>query len=81
MLLVFPTAMGLSVESDEKISYLRSLDKEQFNRLLSKRLKAGWVVHEMKSSFRKTAFGGSTAYYAELRRRLGGGKKEQLSSS
>lgn len=73
MLLVFPT-FDTSPIVDEKVFYLRSLSQEKFNKELARKVSAGWVVHEMSSSFRKTAFGGSTSYYAELR--YGSDKKE-----
>jgi len=80
MLLVFPTA-GFATKEDEKVTFIRSLDKETFYAKLADKLRAGWVVHEMKSSFRKTGYGGCNAYFAELRRLSGGRKKKQLSSS
>ena len=76
MLLVFPTFEGVPMK-DEKVSYVRSLDKDRFNRIVAQKVKGGWTVHEMTSSFRKTRFGGCTAYYAELRRGCGTGKKKK----
>jgi len=79
MLLVFPTAAGIPLQDNAKVSYVRALDKDKFRRMLARKLKAGWVVHEMNSKFWETNFGGSVSYYAELRR-SGGRKKEQLFS-
>ena len=76
MLLMFPTFEGVPVK-DDSVIYVRSLSRDKFNRTVAQKVSAGWTVHEMTSSFRKTAFGGSTAYYAELRRGSGTGKKEE----
>ena len=76
MLLVFPTFQGMPVQ-DEEVYFVRSLDKDRFNSMVAKKLAAGWTVHEMTSSFRKTRFGGSTAYYAEMRLSGGSGKEKK----
>ena len=76
MLLVFPTCVGVGTESDE-VCFVRDLDRDRFNSAVAKKLRAGWQVHEMSSNFRKTLFGGVTAYMAELRRGFGGGKRQK----
>ena len=76
MLLAFPTFENVPIKRDDEITYLRSLDKDKFNKMLVDKIVDGWVVYEMTSSFRKTKFGGSLAYYAELRRGDARKKKE-----
>ena len=75
MLLVFPTYMGVDPGRDD-VHVIRDLDQSRFNAAVAARLADGWTVHEMDSKFRRTLFGGVTAYRAELRR-VPGGKKSK----
>ena len=72
MLLVFPSCGSLVGSTDDDVCFVRELDKDRFNARVAERLGTGWQVHEMTSKFRRTLFGGVTAYMAELRRACGG---------
>jgi hypothetical protein len=65
MVLVFPTI--LTSPKEEKVKYLRSFNREKFNRDLKRLVADGWEVHHVTSSFRKTAWGGTVSYFGELR--------------
>jgi hypothetical protein len=76
MILVFPTVSGFNSfppNSKSRVKCLRSFNKDRFNRDLRKLVSEGWEVHHVTSSFRKTAFGGVTTYFCELRRGVGSG--------
>jgi hypothetical protein len=66
MILVFPS--GQALDEEEKVVFVRSFDKVRFNAKVQKKIRAGWVVFQMTSSFRRTPFGGITTYFCELRR-------------
>jgi hypothetical protein len=66
MILVFPSGGVLAEE--EKSVFIRSFDRGRFNEKVQKKIKAGWFVFQMTSSFRRTPFGGITTYFCELRR-------------
>jgi hypothetical protein len=66
MILVFPS--GGSLAKEEESVFVRSFDKVRFNAKVQKKVKAGWVIFQMTSSFRRTPFGGITTYFCELRR-------------
>jgi len=63
MLLSFPS--GLIIEDTCTV---QSLDKNEFNTKLNEKVSSGWVILEITSKFRRTLFGGTTSYRAELRR-------------
>jgi hypothetical protein len=80
VILFFPSVsdFGSSGVSD-RVKYLRSFNKEKFNRDLKRHMDSGWDACHVTSSFRKTAFGGVTTYFCELRKKhelKHGGKKE-----
>jgi hypothetical protein len=71
MILLFPTFNAVDQkekEGDEKVIFIRSFNKDRFNAQVRGKVGAGWVVHQMTSSFRKTPFGGLVTYFCELRR-------------
>jgi hypothetical protein len=70
MVIAFPAIAGIPVV-DEDVCVVRGLNKEKFNSSVSAKMKRGWRVYEMYSSYRRTLFGGVTEYCAEMRR---GGK-------
>jgi hypothetical protein len=66
MILLFPS--GGALEEQERTVFVRSFDKNRFNAKVQKKVEAGWVIFQMTNSFRRTPFGGITAYFCELRR-------------
>jgi hypothetical protein len=68
MILLFPTISSVADPPKEETFFVRSFDKDKFNQAVKKKVRSGWVVHQMTSSFRKTLFGGLTTYFCELRR-------------
>jgi hypothetical protein len=68
MILVFPTGASISDSLKEESAFVRSFDKAKFALQVQKKVRSGWVVHQMTTSFRRTLFGGMTTYFCELRR-------------
>jgi hypothetical protein len=73
MILLFPSLGSFSREKgeQEKVGssiFIRSFNKNRFNAQVRRKVGAGWVVHQMTSSFRQTPFGGIVTYFCELRR-------------
>jgi hypothetical protein len=68
-MLVFPTLKSVSEEKKGGAPvFIRSFNKDKFNSLVKRKVDAGWVVHQMTSSFRRTPFGSIVTYFCELRR-------------
>jgi hypothetical protein len=68
MMLVFPTVSGEKKGKGGDPIFIRSFNKNRFNTLVQRKVSAGWVVHQMTSSFRRTPFGSMVTYFCELRR-------------
>jgi hypothetical protein len=74
MMLVFPTVGDVyGGKRDEDPVFIRSFNKNRFNAMVQRKVEAGWSVHQMTSSFRRTPFGSIVTYFCELRR----GSKEE----